>query len=414
MTDLTGQTLINRYFMRQHIGAGGMADVYLAWDNVRSAKMALKVLRRDLIHNPHFLQMFAKEAEMLRKLEHPNIVRLYDFERKGDLAFIVMDWVEGTNLRQAIMERRGPYNAEETSLVLLPVCSALNYAHQNRVYHCDVKPANILLDDNGKVLLTDFGVARIAAEEARGGTPAYMAPEQFTGNSIDGRTDVYALGVMLFEMLTGGELPFRGESTSTSGTTSRDRIAWEHVHQPAPSPRGINSGIAPTLENIVLTALEKEPSMRYPTPMSLREAFENACSLKAQKTIKPGANVHPISPARFPHPQKPVRSRYPTKPVEKGPYLYCRSGELTGSMIVIPRDGLTIGRGSSNQIRLKERSISRRHSTITITRQGTYIRDENSRLGTYLNESRILKSTALKHGDIIRIGYYQILEYRDN
>src|SRR3972149_67516 len=164
MPELLDATLLDRYFLRKHVGSGGTADVYLAWDKLRSTKMAIKVLRRDLANNSRFFQMFAREAELLRKLEHPSIVRLYEFERDGENVFIVMDWIEGINLRQAIVNQKRPFTMEETLPILQPVCSALNYAHQNQVFHCDIKPANILLHADGKVFLTDFGVARLSTE----------------------------------------------------------------------------------------------------------------------------------------------------------------------------------------------------------------------------------------------------------
>src|SRR5690606_4717807 len=119
-----------------------------------------------------------------RQLEHPNIVRLYEFDKEGDIAFIVMDWIEGTNLRQAIADHIRPFTPEEVMYILQPVCSALNFAHQNQVFHCDVKPGNILLHVDGRVLLTDFGVARLSTEKIGGGTPPYMAPEQFSGGVV--------------------------------------------------------------------------------------------------------------------------------------------------------------------------------------------------------------------------------------
>ena len=125
MSSLVGTTLLDRYFLREAVGSGGMADVYLAWDSLRSSRMAVKVLRRDLAENRRFTDMFRKEAEMLRKLEHPSIVRLYEFDKHDDIVFIVMDWIDGTNLRQAIADRRRPFALEEVAFILQPVCSAL-------------------------------------------------------------------------------------------------------------------------------------------------------------------------------------------------------------------------------------------------------------------------------------------------
>ena len=471
MNDLVGRTLLDRYFLRESVGAGGMADVYLAWDMLRSSKMAVKVLRRDLASNPRFFQMFAKEAEYLRKLEHPNIVRLYEFEKDGDIAFIVMDWIDGSNLRQAIINHKKPFTIDEVRYILAPVCSALNYAHQNQVYHCDVKPQNILLHNDGRVLLTDFGVARLASDNIGGGTPPYMAPEQFLGNEVSAKSDIYSLGITLYEMLSGGNVPFRGDSASSQGSTTRERIAWEHMNLPLPPLRNQNERISQAIEAVVLTALNKNPGERYPSTMALRDAFEQASSDEGQdgsilRTIV--SLIPPISEQSTPKVQKPrtsAASRPATirpKPAQLPPkqeqssqvpstvqgfkrliqsisvpkvnlpkvphgpssatslqkqgiaaYLFGRSGDWVGRQIPIQQRGLSLGRSSQNQIQVSEASVSRTHATIIVSRRSVYIRDENSSLGTFVNGVRIAGPTKLKHGDIIQIGYYQIFEFRE-
>ena len=409
-----------------------MADVYSAWDNLRSTQLAVKVLRRDLAGNPRFLDMFAKEADLLRKLEHPNVARLYEFESDGDIVFIVMDWVEGINLRQAIARRKTPYSLEEVSYILQPVTSALHYAHQNRVYHCDVKPANILLHDDGRVLLTDFGVARLAAEEGGAGTPPYMAPEQFLGSEVDGRTDVYALGVTLFEMLTGGELPFKGTNPESVGTTAKERIAWEHANCPIPSPSTFNGAIPREIERVIITALAKQAADRYPTTVALREAFEQA--RPAGPATRPAQPKHTDEPERtlviprlripklklrLEPPRAPRRRRSAERPspapkvLAGSHHLLGRRGELAKIGIPIPVGSFTIGRSAQNQARLADPSVSRVHARVIRTKRGIYIRDENSSLGTYVNGYRIVGPTKLSHGDIVRIGYANDFEYRE-
>lgn len=433
MADLVGKSLLNRYFLRQHVGSGGMADVYAAWDNLRSTNLAVKVLRRDLAQNPRFFDMFAKEADLLRKLEHPNIARLYEFEREGENVFIVMDWVEGTNLRQAITKRKKPYSLEEVSYILKPVTSALHYAHQNKVYHCDVKPANILLHNDGRVLLTDFGVARLAAEEGGAGTPPYMAPEQFDGGKVDERTDVYALGITIYEMVTGGELPFRGTTPESIGTTAKDRIAWEHRNCPVPSPRKFNGALPNGVEQTIAKAMAKERKTRFPTTIALRDAFEHARPagipskpIEAQESAEteftfvipritiPKINIR-LEPPRLPQrkPSSPRKVTPARTTVSGGPYLFGRRGEFASRKIPIPQEGFTLGRSAKNRARLSDRSVSRVHTTIIRTKRGVYARDENSSLGTYVNGQRITGPTKLKHRDIIRIGYGNDFEYRE-
>ena len=390
-----------------------MADVYLAWDNLRSAKMAVKILRRDLIHNPRFFQMFTKEAELLRKLEHPNIVRLYEFDRQQDVAFIVLDWVDGTNLRQSISVRGRPFDLEYASRILQPLCSALGYAHQSQVFHCDVKPANVLLHVDGRVFLTDFGVARLAAEGTGGGTAPYMAPEQFSEGPVDGRTDVYALGVGLFELLTGGELPFRGDTPGCVGNTTRSRIGWEHVNQTPPPPRRFNPRLLPAVENVVLTALSKRAEDRYPTAMALREAFEHARTRRPPQPGQPvttGGSTISLQPE---HVAEAERAKQVVRIRVGEPHLFGLRGELAGRSVIIPPGGLTIGRGTVNQLRLTERSVSRQHALIQRTRRGVYIRDAASGLGTYVNGKKIASPTALRPGDRIQIGHQQEFEFRE-
>lgn len=449
MSDLSGQTLLDRYYLREHIGTGGMADVYLAWDSKRSTKMAVKVLRRDLANNPRFFQQFAKEAELLRKLEHPNIVRLYEFEKAGDIVFIIMDWVEGGNLKQVLHERKKPCTLEEVSHILGSVCSALNYAHQNEVFHCDVKPANIMLHADGRVLLTDFGVAHLADQRGYGGTPPYMAPEQFNKGTIDARTDVYALGVTLYEILSGGILPFRGDSPNSKGSTDRERIAWEHQNMVIPPLRQYQPRLPEAVEQVVLTAMNKDPEVRFSTTMALRESFEHACAISgrevgsssstrtimedlssvasaaaavaqeaasraaaraadAAQSFSAQMQQPPSRPARAP---RELRERTFAQPAGRGPYLYGRSGQWKDQMLPIPPEGLSLGRSSQCHIQLPESCISRVHATILSTRRGIYIRDENSKLGTFVNGQRIFGPVLLKRGDVIQIGYYQVFEF---
>lgn len=430
MKTLVGSTLRDRYFLRELKGSGGMADVYLAWDNLRATKMAVKILRRDLATDTRFFQMFVKEAELLRKLEHPNIVRLYEFDKEGDLAFIVMDWIEGSNIRQSLNERNKPFSIGEISVVLQPVCSALNYAHQNQVFHCDIKPANILLHIDGRVLLTDFGVARLATDRTRGGTPPYMAPELFSGGIVNARTDIYSLGVTLYEVLSGGEVPFRGDSPSSQGSTTRDRIAWELTNLALPPLKEHNPSLPDEVETVVMTALSKSPYRRYASAMEMSQAYERA---RTSAGVDPGGHktiVNMISDTlaakkttiEKPVPKPEKRQKTPADQDHypraargvRGPNLFVRSGEWPGQAFAIPKSGLIIGRGSQAQLRLRDASVSRKHATIIRTRRGIYIRDERSSLGTLVNNQRIPPDTPvqLRNGDVIRIGYNQFFEFR--
>lgn len=411
--DLSGKTLLDRYFLREFVGKGGMAEVYVAWDSLRTTKVAVKVLRSDLVHNPRFLKRFAKEAQIMRDLEHPNIVRRYEFERDDDdIAFLVMDYVPGRSLREAIIKRGRPHPLEETSRILQHVASALGFAHSQGIYHCDVKPANILLHEDGRVLLSDFGMARFAAEGISGGTVAYMAPEQLTDSPVDARTDVYALGMTLFEMLTGGELPYRGDSPNSVGDTTKKRIVWEHLNLSAPSPQQFNAHLPSAIENVVMTALERRPDKRFKTPQELRISFEMARQRISASAREESSSTVYIRPSR-PQPTADIGDEQGRQRCVGAPHLLGIQGEMVNRRLLITEEGIAIGRSSDNTVRLSERSVSRHHAAIIVTKQGVYIRDLDSTLGTVVNGQKILRPVLLQDGDVIRIGYYQDFVYRE-
>lgn len=285
MTNLTGRTLKDRYQVIESIGRGGMAEVFKVWDNQRAVHLAMKVLRQDIAQDPIFLRRFQREAKALSSLQHPNIVRFFGLDREDLISFLLMEYVEGVSLQSEILRNNGaPLKNNRVLEILQPICSALHYAHQQGITHCDLKPGNILIDHNGRVLLTDFGIARTldaaTATMAGIGTPAYMAPELVRGEEPTPQTDVYALGVVLYEMLTGGERPFTGEGASITGTTA-EKVRWEQVKAAPTSPSRYNPQILPDWERVVLRCLEKDKRQRFAGPM---DVF---------KTIHPGGN-HPI------------------------------------------------------------------------------------------------------------------------
>jgi serine/threonine protein kinase len=281
MSNLVGQLLANRYRVEALIGHGGMAEVYKVWDIDRSVPLALKLLHEDLAQDVVFLRRFRREAQTLAQLQHPNIVRFYGLDQDDLSAFILMDYVEGTTLRAEIARCHGqPMNGEAILGYLRPICAALNYAHRQGKVHCDVKPANILIDKTGHVFVSDFGIARMTESATTttmvgAGTPAYMSPEQARGENPTPQADIYALGVMLFEMLTGGERPFTGDLAQTTGSTS-EKVRWEQMNLRPPSPRKWDPQITPEVEAIVLRCLEKDPIQRFASTLDLLKALEKA------------------------------------------------------------------------------------------------------------------------------------------
>jgi len=421
MTDLIGQSLLDRYFVREHIGAGGMADVYLAWDNQRTTEMAIKVLRRDLARDDRFYKRFKREAELLRELEHPNIARIYEFDKSGDIVFLVMEWIRGESLREKISAKNKPLSISDTITVLQPLSAALFYAHKKNVFHCDVKPANILLHEDKRIFLTDFGVARISTESLSGGTPPYMAPEQIRKDIVDARTDIYSLGITLYEMLSGGYVPYRGESHSSQGSTLKERIKWEHLHLPLPPLHTFNKKIPSALEGVIEKSLQKDPAHRYSDVMEFTQAFKRAAHNKA--SIGRDTIFTTQAEESTQYVQKTTQYVEKTKNTliqgwktfvssTKNPKLYCRQGEYNNGSIEIPYEGLRMGRSSRNGLVFRSKSVSRMHAVVYKTEEGVFVRDENSSAGTYLNGNRIMDVTRLEHGDILQIGYDQVFEYR--
>jgi len=279
MTDLTGQILANRYRVDEFIGRGGMAEVYKVWDTNRMTCLAMKLLHEDLAVDRVFMRRFQREAQTLAKLQHPNIVRFYGLEQDGPYAFMLLDFIEGRNLKRTIFDAGGPLPLDQVHKVMRSICTALQFTHREGLTHCDIKPGNIMIDHRGDVLLADFGIARMTdaatATMVGMGTPAYMAPEQIRGQDPTPQTDIYSLGIVLFEMLTGGERPFTGENARTTGSTS-EKVRWEQVHMQPPSPRKWNPNISFELEAVVLKCVAKLPGDRFSSVFELLNSLVSA------------------------------------------------------------------------------------------------------------------------------------------
>ncbi len=278
MTDLTGKLIAGRYRVDEFIGRGGMAEVYKVWDTRRSTFLAMKLLHADLALDRAFLRRFNREAETLARLQHPNIVRFYGLEQDGEQIFMLMDFIEGKSLKQLIFNANGPLTLAQVLNISRQICQALQYAHYEGFVHADVKPGNVLIDNSGRVMLNDFGIARMAqtstATLGGAGTPAYMSPEQALSEKPTSQSDIYSLGILLFEMLTG-ERPFNGERGKTGGSVD-ERVRWEQIHQPAPAARDLNPNISPEVEAVVLKTLAKDPSRRYSSALEISQALEQA------------------------------------------------------------------------------------------------------------------------------------------
>lgn len=264
---LTGRLLGGRYRLDRVIATGGMAQVWEATDEVLARKVAVKLLHPHLAADESFLARFRQEAVAAARLSHASIVSIYDTCSEDHLEAIVMELVHGITLRQFLDEHRSLEPSEAVG-VLTEVADALDAAHRSGVVHRDVKPANILLSSDGRILVADFGIAKaeddLTATNTTVGTAKYLAPEQVTGGSVDARTDVYALGVVLYEALCGRP-PFAADTEA--GT------AFARLHQQPMRPRNVRAGIPKEIEEVVLRAMAREPEQRYPTAGAFRTAL---------------------------------------------------------------------------------------------------------------------------------------------
>lgn len=275
MPRLEGKIVNDRYQVSTFLGRGGMADVYRARDRKTGREVALKFLRDDLAEDRVFLRRFRREAQVLEQLQHPNIMAYYGFEESGDMAFIVVEYVDGETLRRKLRRLKSPLTIGQALSILKPISEALEYAHSLDIYHCDIKPANIMIQGDGRVVLTDFGIARMTgvatATSLTPGTPAYMAPEQCRGQDVSAQTDIYSLAVTLFEMITL-ERPFKGDTATIRGSAN-ERIRWEQIRRPAPSPRVFNPDIPLTVARQIRVALSKKPSARHASAMQFFQSL---------------------------------------------------------------------------------------------------------------------------------------------
>jgi eukaryotic-like serine/threonine-protein kinase len=280
-----GQVLLNQFRVDEFLASGGMGAVYRVWDLKRNVPLAMKVLHSNLGEDPSVFKSFKREAISLKKLAHPNIVPFYGLYEEGETAFLLQRFIDGPTLKELLNVNKGrPIPVADALVYLKTIAAALHFAHSSTVVHCDVKPGNVLLDRGGNIYLTDFGIARHADSTTTTmvglGTPAYMAPEQILEKSVTPATDIYALGVMLFEMVTG-QRPFQGneKGTETAGPTVRERIIYGHLQLAPPDPRRINPQIPEAMARAILKALEKDPKQRYTSTQEFLEAICRAMDL---------------------------------------------------------------------------------------------------------------------------------------
>ncbi|WP_068616778.1 Stk1 family PASTA domain-containing Ser/Thr kinase [Paenibacillus tuaregi] len=267
---MIGHELGGRYQIIERIGGGGMALVYKAQDILLGRNVAIKVLRQQFVHDEEFIRRFRREAQSAASLSHPNVVSIYDVGQEDEIHYIVMEYIEGQNLNEIIKER-APLQVDEAVRIATQICDALDHAHHNQIIHRDIKPHNILIGRNGRVKVTDFGIARavssttITQTGSVVGSVHYFSPEHAKGVVTGEKSDLYSLGIVLYEMLTS-KLPFLGESPIS--------VALKHLQESFEEPRLVNPLIPQSVENIILKSMRKNPNERYQSAKEMLRDLE--------------------------------------------------------------------------------------------------------------------------------------------
>lgn len=269
---LNGHLLSERYRIKRTIGGGGMANVYLARDIILDRDVAIKVLRLEYANDAEFIERFDREAQAATSLSHPNIVNIYDVGEEEHILYMVMEYIDGLTLKEYI-QQNSPIAVEEALEIMKQLTDAISHAHANGLIHRDIKPQNVLVDHDGNVKITDFGIAMALSATSLTqtnsilGSVHYLSPEQARGGIATKKSDIYSLGIVLFELLTG-QLPFSGQSPVS--------IALKHLQNETPSVRELNNQIPQSVENIVLKATAKNPLHRYESAYEMEMALNSA------------------------------------------------------------------------------------------------------------------------------------------
>ena len=276
-----GQKINERYEIIKTIGEGGMANVYLANDTILDRKVAIKVLRGDLSNDEKFIRRFKREALSVSNLSHPNIVEVYDVGEEDGNYYIVMEYIDGKTLKQ-LLQKRGALTLTEVIDIMSQLTDGLSHAHEAYIIHRDIKPQNIMIEDNGLVKITDFGIAmainstQLTQTNSVMGSVHYLPPEQANGKGSTVKSDIYSLGILMYELLTGS-VPFKGDNAV--------EIALKHMKEKIPSIRKQNPTIPQSVENIVLKATAKNPKNRYDTVKEMYNDLQSAMTRENEKRL---------------------------------------------------------------------------------------------------------------------------------
>jgi hypothetical protein len=408
MSDWSGQT-IGGYQIADEIGRGGMAIVYRAYQPQLERWVAIKILQSTAARGEEFLARFRREARAIAALRHPNILTIYDYGEEHGIAYIVMEYVPGGTLKARLSGQ--PMEWPDAATLILPVGRALSYAHSQGVVHRDVKPANILLPRPDWPLLADFGLVKLIGHQqgitrpgSSVGTPAYVSPEQAAGEEVDHHSDIYSLGIVLYELLTG-RLPFEAESPVD--------MMFRRLHEPPLPPRRLNPHITPQLEGAIVRALARDPAARHPNMEALVDDLSRL----------PGATGRPVLPPSHVAEGARATARLGTLAPMAGSRLVVTG---TGAVLYLPQQAeVLIGRADPH-VTLQpdvdlgphgggQAGVSRRHARLLYCTEGWLLEDLNSTNGTSLNSTPVQpgQPVRVQTGDIIRCGQLMLVFYEE-
>jgi len=403
MAGLIGKTIGAKYELVEQLGRGGMAAVYKAYQPALKRFVAIKILHPEVAADETFMVRFEREAHAVAALRHPHIVQVHDFGSQDGLPYLVMECIEGPSLKQRLTtlqdaDQLMPH--QEVLHVVQGVAGALDFAHSQGIIHRDIKPANIMLtaEQDGEAILTDFGLTRIV--NASGlttsgvlGTPDYISPEQGQGVETDARSDIYSLGVVLYEMLVG-HTPFAGQAPVI--------MILKHMQGELPPLREFNASLSAEVENVVMKALAYAPADRYQRADELVAAL--SLVLKPTRTPSPGARapgdrLQPISRKEL---QRALQTHPEPPPVRAELQLTVISGPQRGW--AVPLTGrISLGRSPGNTFPLESTQVSRQHAVIEMVGDQVRLTDLNSTNGTLVNQQRVT-TALLREGDTIQMG----------
>lgn len=345
MADLVGKT-VGKYRIVARLGRGGMAEVYKAYQPGLDRYVGIKVLHAHLVDDKDFIGRFEREALAVGKLRHPNIVQALDFDREGEMYFMAMEFIDGPTLKDELKARRTnsqPFSLKEIARIFTALCSAIDYAHSRGMVHRDLKPANVMINQDGQVVLTDFGIARIIGATqytqtgALSGTPAYMSPEQGQGERGNERSDIYSLGVMLYEMVTG-IVPYDGDTPFA--------VIMKHISEPLPLPTKINPNVPESVERVILKAMSKSPDDRYQTAGEMARALRDAIGVNPAEdhlpltVVAPKPEIHQVDHSTG---FVTAAERAATMaPADGGGATVVTSNSTTGTLVTPTKGGLSM------------------------------------------------------------------------